>query len=239
MTSDLPVLIDSVYVEDLRMKPDFSARPSNELATVAVSDCESEWRTNWLKEVMAEVNKTGHKVLSYGNCLHNAEEPLKDGAPRHSQHGWIDRAAARPFKLVAENSLQPWYVTEKIWNALAEGAVPVYLGPPEVKQMMPKGSFLFATDFPSTHALVQRMLQFTPQDFAEAHAWREKPTSEWGMWETTWLQGRNTMMNRFCELAAQEKLAGKSFKSGKTPVAHHLPCCSTDPSCCMNQTSWL
>jgi len=234
MTSDIPALLESVYMEDLRMKPaNFSAKPSDELATVAVRDCESEWRNSWLKEVMTEVNKTGHKVLSYGSCLHNADE---DEGRSHAAEGWIDRAAARPFKLVAENVVQPWYISEKIWDALAEGSVPVYNGPPEVKQMMPKGSFLYAPDFPSTQALVQRMLDFTPQDFATANAWRQAPASEWGMWETTWLQGRHTMMMRFCEIAAKEKLAGKSFKSGKTPAAHDLPCCPADPSCCMNRT---
>jgi len=235
MLSDVPALFDSVYFEDLKtMPPDFSVNPSDELATLAVSDCESTWRNTWLEEVMAEVEKTGHKVLSYGECLHNTKEPREAGKPKHKIQGWIDREAARPFKLVAENVLQPWYVTEKIWNALAEGSVPVYLGPPEVKEMMPEGSFIYADDFPSTQALVQRMLDFTPEDFAKAHAWREKPTSEWGMWETTWMQGRHTMMNRICEFAAKQMTEGKQFKSGVTPAAHDLPCCPEDPSCCKN-----
>merc|ERR1719329_1356331 len=153
MESDVPALFDTVYIDDLRTAPpDFSVYPSDELATLAVSDCDSPERNEWIQDVMAEVGKTGHKV-----------------------HGWIDREAARPFKLVAENVLQPWYVTEKIWDALAEGSVPVYLGAPEVYQMMPKGSFIYAKDYPSAQALVQRMLDFTPQDFADAHAWREKP----------------------------------------------------------------
>lgn len=238
MTSDVPALLESVYVEDLRMEPpDFSTRPHDELATVAVSDCTSHWRNSWLMDVMAEVNRTGHKVLSYGSCLHNAEEPRLEGAPSHIIGAWKDRDAARRFKLVVENTMQPWYVTEKIWNALAEGAVPVYMGPQEVKQMMPKGSFLYAQDFTTTQALVQRMLNFTPEDFKRANEWRQKPTSEWGMWETTWLTGRHTMLNRMCEKAAKQKLAGKPFKSGKTPAAHDLPCCSQDPLCCMNHTA--
>jgi len=233
--SDVPALFDTVYVEDLHITPpDFSVYPSDELATLAVSDCDSPWRNTWLEDVMAEIEKTGHTVLSYGECFHNTEEPRDSGEPMHKIHGWIDREAARPFKLVSENVLQPWYVTEKIWDALAEGSVPVYHGPPEVYQMMPEGSFIYANDFPSTEALVQRMLDFTPHDFAEAHAWREKPTSEWGMWEKTWMKGRHTMMNRICEFAAEKKMAGKEFKSGVTPAAHDLACCPADPSCCMN-----
>lgn len=237
MESDIPALLESVYVDDLRMAPpDFSNRPSDELATIAVSDCDSEWRNNWLKDMMAEVNKRGHKVLSYGSCLHNAEEPLNEEKPKIT---WKNRDASRPFKLVAENTLQPWYVTEKIWLALAEGAMPVYFGPPQVKQMLPPGSFLYAGDFPSTQSLVQRMLDFTPADFEKANAWRSKPTSSWGMWETTWMKGRHTIVNRLCEFAAKQKLAGKLFKSGETPAAHDLPCCltdpsRTDPSCCLS-----
>jgi len=237
MSTDVPALFESVYFEDLStMPPDFSVNPPDELATFAVSDCTSTWRNAWLADVMAEVEKTGHKVLSYGDCLHNTEEPRDAGEPEHYIQGWIDRKAARPFKLVAENTLQPWYVSEKIWNALAEGSVPVYLGPPEVTKMMPEGSFIYADDFPSTQALVQRMLDFTPEDFAKAHAWRKKPTSEWGMWERTWMQGRHTMMNRICELAAKQMMEGKQFKSGVSPVAHDLPCCSEEePSCCKNR----
>jgi len=233
MLSDIPTLFDTVYVEDLlKGSPDFSARPSDELATLALSDCDSDWRNTWLEEIMTEINNTGYKVLSYGTCFHNTEE--YPGEDPNTVHGWMNRAGARRFKLVAENVLQSWYVTEKIWNALAEGAVPVYLGPPEVKQMVPKGSFLYADDFPSTQALVQRMVDFTSEDFAKAQAWRQKPTSEWGMWEDSWLRGRHTMMNRFCEEAAKQKMAGTLFKSGTTPVAHDLSCCPEDPSCCMN-----
>lgn len=233
MNSTIPVLIESVYAEDLRREPpDFSSTPSTELATIATSDCTSEWRNNWLKEMMAAINSTGHTVLSYGTCLHNADEPEDD-----HENGWINRGAARRFKLVAENTLQTWYVTEKIWDALAEGSVPVYLGPPEVKKMLPEGSFLYANDFPSTQALVQKMISFTSADFAKANAWRQKPTSQWGMWEKSWEMGRHTMMNRFCSYAAQQKVAGKPFKSGTTPSAHDLPCCPSDPSCCMNGKS--
>jgi len=235
-SADIQTLFDTVYVEDLKKgPPDFSATPSDELATVAHSDCATDFRNSWLEEIMAEIAKTGHKVLSYGRCFHNTDEfgPGEDSYV----HPWMDRAAARPFKLVGENVLQPWYVTEKIWNALAEGSVPVYLGAPEVKQMLPEGSFLYADDFPSTQALVQRMLDFTPEDFAKAHAWRDKPTSEWGIWKDTWLYGRHTMMNRICEFAAKQKMEGKEFKSGTTPAAHDLPCCPADPTCCLNGQS--
>merc|ERR1740117_2420068 len=81
------------------------------------------------------------------------------------------------------------------------------------------------------------MLSFTPEDFRKANEWRQKPTSEWGMWEDVWMNGRHTMLSRMCEYAAKQKMSGKVFKSGDTPAAHNLDCCPADPTCCMNYST--
>merc|ERR1719265_691152 len=67
---------------------------------------------------------------------------------------WVNRCAALPFALVAENTDDvQWYVTEKLWVALLNGAIPVYAGPEEAKDIMPPGSTIFASDYESTEGL--------------------------------------------------------------------------------------
>lgn len=61
------------------------------------------------------------------------------------------------FALAYENSADPGYCTEKIADAFAAGAVPVYWGDPEVKGEFNPESFLCAADYPDENALIQAM----------------------------------------------------------------------------------
>lgn len=202
--SDFPAVQDPIHEDILRLPvPDFEARERREhthaWATATISDCAEGDRKKWLEDVMRVFEAKGHKdaVLSYGNCLHNAEEPATG-----EERVWINREASRPFKLVAENTIEQWYVTEKVWDALGEGTIPVYWGPPEVKRWVPPNSIIYARDFNSTEELVDHMLSFSSEDFEEARAWKRKPTSEWGGWERAWELSHATLLPRICEGAA-------------------------------------
>ena len=61
------------------------------------------------------------------------------------------------FALAYENSADPGYCTEKIADAFASGAVPVYWGDPEVKGEFNPDSFLCAADYPDEESLLQAM----------------------------------------------------------------------------------
>jgi len=47
----------------------------------------------------------------------------------------------------AENSNCRGYVTEKIYNALEVGAIPIYLGAADISDFVPEGSFVDASKF--------------------------------------------------------------------------------------------
>ena len=72
------------------------------------------------------------------------------------------------------------YVSEKAWQALNLGAVPIYLGAPNVADILPDGSFInlrhYATsqgtyDVLSLKAKLDRALE-SPEEYARYHAWR-------------------------------------------------------------------
>lgn len=200
-----------------RPAPDFSSRNS-ELAAFSTKDCRWNWRNQFVQDVNASLIAHGfpNAILSFGNCMHTAPETECAGEEAvhldeaeydselfdHQLFWYANRCMSRPFHLVAENSNSSWYVTEKVWNALAAGAIPVYLGTGDVKRLVPPGSTIFASDFPSTRALVDHMVAVYKEGGGEARRWKTRPVSEWGGWQHAREYSRATLVARLCQAAA-------------------------------------
>jgi len=217
LSSDIPAIQDPVAEEMLRMPiPNFAER-GPELVTVAISDCNSKTRQAWMQGIFDAFEARGRPdaMLSYGRCLHNAEEPpCSNSNPQRNR--WMNPCASRAFKLVAENVQESWYVTEKVWDALGEGTIPVYWGPKEVKLFVPPDSIVFAGDFDSEDALVEHLLSFSDADFERAWAWKSRPVTEWGGYNKAWRLSHETLLPRVCEAASKILL-------GESPGGSHLP----------------
>lgn len=57
------------------------------------------------------------------------------------------------FAFAMENSVQPFYVTEKLFNVLLSGAIPIYYGDHKwVKQVFNEKCIIFVQDFPTLEA---------------------------------------------------------------------------------------
>jgi Glycosyltransferase family 10 (fucosyltransferase) C-term/Fucosyltransferase, N-terminal len=117
-------------------------RPKTETAPVAYfqSSPIDRWgRTAYAWALMRRV-----KVDSYGKVLHN-----RDLAEPDSGRGSMLAATARhKFTLVLENSLTEDYVSDKFFDALIMGSVPVYRGAPNVAEFAPGANcFINAADF--------------------------------------------------------------------------------------------
>lgn len=61
---------------------------------------------------------------SYGQCAHNADWP-QAMARRRDKNYVMQR---HKFCFAIENNLHEDYVTEKVWDCIAAGAVPIYRG---------------------------------------------------------------------------------------------------------------
>lgn len=223
--SDFPAFFTPPSFEQMqRPAPDFKANffklnsgTHPAIASTVTSDCRVGRRNNWFKEVKDAFFKRGHPdaILAYGKCNRTVEERScegdsddvrRDEGPSSIAEVWIraaNRCMAQPFQLISENTQAPWYITEKVWNALATGAIPVYDGPPEVKKLVPPGSVLFADDFASTADLVDAMLSFTEEGYARARAWKKLPATRWGGWAEGRRLSRATLVPRLCEAASK------------------------------------
>jgi hypothetical protein len=125
-------------------------------------------RREYATELMQFLN-----IHSYGKFLNN----------RHIQGDlWrptkLNLIADYKFTLAFENASTPDYVSEKFFDPLVAGSVPVYLGAPNVDDFAPGDHcFINTADFDSPQALAEYLLALNEDDAAyEAYfAWKQKP----------------------------------------------------------------
>jgi hypothetical protein len=82
------------------------------------------------------------------------------------------------FTLAYENCIDRDYVTEKWFDCLLAGCVPVYLGAPNIADFAPgPGSYVDASAFADARALAGHLLAVaaSPERYAAFFAWKEHP----------------------------------------------------------------
>eukprot|EP00934_Nitzschia_sp_Nitz4_P000854 Nitzschia sp. Nitz4//scaffold151_size53849//13729//14910//NITZ4_006716-RA/size53849-processed-gene-0.56-mRNA-1//1//CDS//3329537123//854//frame0 len=139
-------------------------------ATFIARNCNSR---NNREQVIRDLMEAGIRVDSLSSCLHNFDPPQKKEK----------LAMMQPYKLnlAFENGNVVDYVTEKVYQALASGVVPVYLGAPNIDLYVPDNSIINAGLFNSTKALAEHLKQVMQNEtlFNSYQAWRSKPLPEW------------------------------------------------------------
>lgn len=125
-------------------------------------------RTQLVQELLHYV-----RVDSYGRLFNNRQLPADDG----SGLGKRRTVARYPFCIAFENSSCPDYVTEKIFDALRAGSIPVYRGAPNVAEFVPPGSYIDAAAYGSALELGTYLnyLAEHPEAAARYHEWRQLP----------------------------------------------------------------
>jgi hypothetical protein len=108
------------------------------------------------------------------------------GSVHRNRSIWRDRGAETKrrtiaqykFTLAFENAISRDYVTEKFFDPLIAGSVPVYLGAPNIDAFAPGDHcFVDATRFESPRALAARLTELAQDESAyrEYQRWRKEP----------------------------------------------------------------
>ena len=149
------------------------------------------------------------KVASYGRHMRNVAWPIPapdkmpvdafwrevnhpnyDGEERPGDSRvWTGRArreklaviARHKFTLAFENSISPDYVTEKFFDPLVAGSVPVYLGAPNVADFAPAPhSYIDTADFsgPDELAAYLNHLDQHDEEYQAYLAWKDEGLSD-------------------------------------------------------------
>ena len=118
-------------------------------------------------------------VKSYGECANTAA-----WVPgRAKDKAWHMRRAK--FCVAYENALDADYVTEKLYDCLRAGSIPLVSGGAHIRDLAPPGSCIFIDDFESVSALAEHLqaLAGDPVLMAQYHAWiREHTMPGWEAW---------------------------------------------------------
>lgn len=127
-------------------------------------------RVAYAAEVMESV-----PVDSFGAVLHNQAGSIPPGASSR-----LELYRRYKFTLAFENSVAPDYVTEKFYEPLAAGSVPVYRGTKDVVELAPaEHCYIDAADFSSGREL-GRYLDHLDRDedaYLAYHEWRKSGPS--------------------------------------------------------------
>ena len=173
LNADVPILYFSYYgtipglVRALRAapQPKTADAPANLMISSRV---DRSGRRAYARELVRHL-----RVDSYGKFLRNKK--ISNDQGRVSKNEII---AHYKFTLAFENSICDDYVTEKFFDPLAFGSVPVYLGAPNVARFAPgEHCFINVVDFPSPRALAEYLNHLARDDAAyqEYFAWKQKP----------------------------------------------------------------
>jgi hypothetical protein len=120
-------------------------------------------------------------IDSYGKCLKTAELPSDtnyEATVVNPVSPLVPLMRRYKFVFAFENAIQQDYVTEKFYIPLMAGAVPVYLGAPNIAEFAPDdNSYIDVNTFDSPQALAQHLLYLheNPGEYALLHVWRDKP----------------------------------------------------------------
>lgn len=93
----------------------------------------------------------------------------------------LETIARYHFCLGLENSIAPGYVTEKLYDPLLAGTIPVYRGAPDAAELAPGYSFIDADAYGGPAGLAEylRHLLRNPAEYQRYFEWRERPLPEW------------------------------------------------------------
>ncbi|ESW28505.1 hypothetical protein PHAVU_003G292000 [Phaseolus vulgaris] len=166
LSSDVPVGYFSWAEYDM-MAP---VQPKTEAALAAafISNCGAR---NFRLQALEALEKLNIKIDSYGGCHRN-----RDG--RVSK---VEALKHYKFSLAFENSNEEDYVTEKFFQSLVAGTVPVVVGAPNIQDFAPSpGSILHIKEIEDVESVAKTMryLSENPEAYNQSLRWKYEGPSD-------------------------------------------------------------
>lgn len=176
--------------------------PDKLVAMFVSSRINRSHRLEYARELMRHV-----EIHSYGAALRNRRL-----VPDHGRPSKIQTIANYKFTIAFENAIGEDYVTEKFYDPLVAGSVPIYLGAPNVETFAPADHcFINITDFPNPKDLAEYLLYLNHDDaaYAEYLAWKTRPLRP-GFLKLMETQTRSAW-TRLCQRVQTSKSRGSSL----------------------------
>ncbi|XP_050363273.1 glycoprotein 3-alpha-L-fucosyltransferase A-like [Argentina anserina] len=166
LSSDVPVGYFSWAEYDI-MAP-ILPKTEKALAAAFISNCGAR---NFRLQALEALMKTNIKIDSYGGCHRNRD-------------GKVDKVQTLKrykFSLAFENSNEEDYVTEKFFQSLVAGTIPVVVGPPNIEDYSPgPGSFLYIKEISDVENVAKTMKELAdnPEAYNQSLRWKYEGPSD-------------------------------------------------------------
>lgn len=154
--------------ENIIRRPVPEKTPGNIANAFISSHINKSGRVQLLMQLMGKL-----EVHSYGKILNT--HILDDDQGESTK---LDIVSSYKFTLAFENAIAPDYVTEKFYEPLIAGSVPVYLGAPNAEDYAPgENCFIDASKWDSPNELAEYLIELSNNDdlYKEYFEWRDKP----------------------------------------------------------------
>ncbi|XP_075674355.1 glycoprotein 3-alpha-L-fucosyltransferase A-like isoform X1 [Castanea sativa] len=170
LSSDVPVGYFSWAEYDI-MAP-VQPKTENALAAAFISNCGAR---NFRLQALEGLEKSNIKIDSYGGCHRN-----RDGRGAHLMDK-VEALKHYKFSLAFENSNEEDYVTEKFFQSLVAGSVPVVVGAPNIQDFAPSpSSILHIRDLGDIEPIAKKMkyLAENPDAYNQSLRWKYEGPSD-------------------------------------------------------------
>jgi len=171
LDSDVPITYVPFHFEKSPISVKEKIKGNKAIAAVFISNCQSKERLIYIKELMNYV-----KIDSYGKCLHNKDERKEDKG-KDQYETKLNIIRKYKFTLAFENSVDRDYVTEKFFQPLIEGSVPVYYGAQNIADFAPdKYSYIDVRKFKNPNELAKYLIYLDKNDkeYEKYLEWKKK-----------------------------------------------------------------
>lgn len=181
MTYDLDSTIPIITIHPHYASEEYYNAPvvpwdkKKDAAVVFISNCKNagaETRLRYIEKLMNHM-----EIHSYGRCLKNKDEPPRGKRSLNENKRFV--LSQYKWYLAFENSVIKDYVSEKVYDGMLAGTVPVYSGALSVDKLLPNpASVVKVSDFPDgPKQLAEYLIRVgKDRDKYEAHlSWKKNP----------------------------------------------------------------
>jgi len=218
-----PYLKDMYYIAPVPFKD----KDPEALASIFVSNCGlvKSGRNSWIQELMKHIT-----VHSFGRCYNNKRQEDR-GCTQPHWDGKLCVIKQYKFYLAFENSIDVSYVTEKYWQTLYTGTVPVYIGAPNIHEFDPlyepgpngevvpdwkPKSIIRVTDFKNAEELANFLKDLANDEerYNSYLAWKNVPPSPYFQKMINYTLDNDITSCRVCHYVADERERKKARNQG-------------------------
>lgn len=187
------------------MRPAQSLSSRSSFIASFISNCAGGDRLTWMASLKRELaNQNETRVFNYGGCNRDTEEPEIASVGRGRSKDVLAQASRFVFSF--ENSQTEDYVTEKLFDMLSSGTLPVYRGATNARVYAPSNkSVIFASEYQTPHELADALLAINQSEYENYMQWKQKGPDL--KWITLIDESIVHSQCRMCMLAAEHELS--------------------------------